>query len=86
MQAIVVILTIILDLIVLNLIVLNLIIAGLIIPSSLKSSMVQSGARVSPGKMSYARAITSISNNTSLGSRATSTVERAGGETLKYFP
>src|SRR5690349_22268177 len=34
----------------------------------------------------YSRAITSISTRTSLGSRATSTVDRAGGELLKYLP
>lgn len=34
----------------------------------------------------YSKAITSISTNTSFGRRATSTVERAGGEELKYLP
>ena len=34
----------------------------------------------------YSSAITSISTSTSLGRRATSTVERAGGAELKYFP
>ena len=34
----------------------------------------------------YASAITSISTSTSFGKRATSTVERAGGAVLKYFP
>jgi hypothetical protein len=35
------------------------------------------------GPQSYASAITSISTSTSLGRRATSTVDRAGGATLK---
>src|SRR5581483_726444 len=35
---------------------------------------------------SYASAITSISTSTSLGSRATSTVDRAGGACVKYRP
>src|SRR5438034_9209539 len=35
---------------------------------------------------SYANAITSISTNASFGSRATSTVDLAGGAELKYFP
>src|SRR3984957_6333641 len=34
----------------------------------------------------YSSAITSISTKTSFGSRATSTVERAGGAELKYLP
>lgn len=34
----------------------------------------------------YSNAITSISTRTSFGSRATSTVERAGGAELKYLP
>jgi hypothetical protein len=37
-------------------------------------------------QQSYAHAITSISTRTSLGSRAASTVERAGGATLKNRP
>src|SRR5437667_11527209 len=55
-------------------------------PSLRKERLLRMTIKLHHYRNSYANAITSISTNASFGSRATSTVDLAGGAKLKYFP
>src|SRR2546426_6206877 len=55
-------------------------------PSLRKERLLRMTIKLHHYRNSYANAITSISTNASFGSRATSTVDLAGGAELKYFP
>src|SRR5437879_7132988 len=55
-------------------------------PSLRKERLLRMTIKLHHYRNSYANAITSISTNASFGSRATSTVDLAGGAEPKYFP
>ena len=59
---------------------------ALLAKTPLRQSALLRLVRPDDGVRAYASAITSISTNTSLGKRETSTVDRAGGVMLKNRP